>query len=67
MITEYGQAVKIELIKRHMTVADLCAAVEKDTGMYIDYSYISKICRGKRHPETIINSINKILQLNTTT
>lgn len=62
-LTEYGKAVKTELLIRDMTVTRLAELVREDTGMFCSQSYLWMIFTGQRRPERIVNSVNKILQL----
>lgn len=52
--------------KRHdhvMKQTELIQAVQSDTGLLLDDSYLYKILRGERKPEKIIQSICKILEI----
>ena len=55
--------VKIKLLQRGMKQTDLIQAVQSDTGLFLDDSYLYKILRGERKPEKIIQSICKILEI----
>lgn len=53
--------VKMKLLQRGMKQTELIRAVQSDTGLFLDDSYLYKILRGERKPEKIIKSICKIL------
>lgn len=55
--------VKMELLQRGMKQTELIQAVQSDTGLFLDDSYLYKILRGERKPEKIIQSICKILEI----
>lgn len=55
--------VKMELLQRGMKQTELIQAVQSDTGLFLDDSYLYKIFRGERKPEKIIQSICKILEI----
>ena len=55
--------VKMKLLQRGMKQTELIQAVQSDTGLFLDDSYLYKILRGDRKPEKIIQSICKILEI----
>lgn len=55
--------VKIKLLWRGMKQTELIQAVQSDTGLFLDDSYLYKILRGERKPEKIIQSICRILEI----
>lgn len=55
--------VKMKLLQRGMKQTELIQAVQSDTGLLVDDSYLYKILRGERKPEKIIQSICKILEI----
>ena len=55
--------VKMKLLQRGMKQTELIQAVQSDTGLFLDDSYLNKILRGERKPEKIIQSICKILEI----
>lgn len=55
--------VKMKLLQRGMKQTELIQAVQSDTGLFLDDSYLYKILRGERKPEKIIQSICKILDI----
>lgn len=63
-MTDYGKKIKIALIQRDMKQVELMKEINKRTGLTVDDSYMSKIMRGIRTPQKIINAINEILELN---
>lgn len=62
--TEFGLVVKTKLLgPPARTSTWLRHEVEKDTGLKVDSSYMSRILTGQRNPEKIIKSICKILKI----
>ena len=59
--------VKMKLLQRGMKQTELIQAVQSDTGLFLDDSYLYKILRGERKPEKIIQSIRKILEIDQNT
>ena len=59
--------VKMKLLQRGMKQTELIQAVQSDTGLFLDDSYLYKILRGERKPEKIIHSICKILDIQRST
>ena len=55
--------VKMKLLQRGMKQTELIQAVQSDTGLFLDDSYLYKILRGERKPEKIIQSICRILEI----
>lgn len=55
--------VKMKLLQRGMKQTELIQAVQSDTGLFLDDSYLYKILRGERKPKKIIQSICKILEI----
>ena len=55
--------VKMKLLQRGMKQTELIQAVQNDTGLFLDDSYLYKILRGERKPEKVIQSICKILEI----
>lgn len=55
--------VKMKLLQRGMKQTELIQAVQSDTRLFLDDSYLYKILRGERKPEKIIQSICKILEI----
>lgn len=55
--------VKMKLLQRGMKQTELIQAVQSDTGLFLDDSYLYKILRGERKPEKIIQSICNILDI----
>lgn len=61
---EFGKNVKKRLVDIDQTQDWLIAQVRDETGLFFDSSYLHKILKGSRSPETIVAAINKILQTN---
>ena len=55
--------VKMKLLQRGMKQTELIQAVQSDTGLFLDDSYLYKIHRGERKPEMINQSICKFLEI----
>lgn len=62
-MTEYGKAIKKKLIDMEKTQAWLIERVKEETGLYFDDSYMYKIVHGKVATPSMVNAINKILEL----
>lgn len=60
---EFKKLVKHRLVDLNMTQADLIREITKQTGLYLDSSYMSKIFNGKNHNQKILDSMKKILDL----
>ena len=62
MVTaDYEKAVKHRLIDLGKTQAWLFGRVKEETGLYCDYSYFLKICRGDEPGTKVVSAINSIL------
>lgn len=61
--TDFGLAVKTELLKRGETQAEFIGKLKDETGLYIDDSYLNKILTGRLNSEKIVTSIKKILEI----
>lgn len=61
--SDFELEVKMKLLQRGMKQTELIQAVQSDTGLFLDDSYLYKILRGERKPEKIIQSICKILDI----
>ena len=59
--TDWGLAVKTELLCRGKTQIWLEEEVTKRTGLFIDNGYIYKILTGQRNAPKIVKAINEIL------
>ena len=66
MVSDYEKAVKHRLIDLGKTQAWLFGRVKEETGLYCDYSYFLKICRGDEPGTKIVEAINSILELDDT-
>ncbi len=63
-ITDFGLAVKSELLKANQTQKWLIGECRKLTGMYVDTSVLNKIMTGERHSKRLVAAICTILHLN---
>lgn len=61
--SDFELEVKMKLLQRGMKQTELIQAVQSDTGLFLDDSYLYKILRGERKPEKIIQSICRILEI----
>lgn len=61
--SDFELEVKMKLLQRGMKQTELIQAVQSDTGLFLDDSYLYKILRGERKPDKIIQSICKILEI----
>ena len=62
-LCDFGKKIKIKLVEINQTQVWLIDKVKKDTGLYFDRSYLHKIETGEANPETIVQSIRKILNI----
>ena len=60
-MTEYGKAVKKELIEKDKSMKWLVGEIGAKTGLYCDTSYLNKILSGKRNAAKIKAAICDIL------
>lgn len=60
--TDFGLAVKIELLRRGMKQDDLINEIKK-RGIFCDSGYLSKIFRGERNAPKVVAAIKEILNL----
>ena len=61
--TDWGLAVKTELLKQGKEQKWLEEEVTKRTGLYLDSGYIYKILTGQRNAPKIVSAINEILEI----
>ena len=61
--SDFGKKVKTKLIEIDKTQEWLIAEVKKDTGLFVDSSYLNRILTGRNNNTKIITSIKKILML----
>lgn len=59
----FEQRAEIELIKRNMSKAGLCAAVTERTGLYCDYSLLRKIFSGQVPGKKVREAVCEILEI----
>lgn len=62
-LTDFGEKVKIALIRQKKTQNWLIEQIAKETGLFIDTGYMYKILTGQRSPTAIIAAIVNILSL----
>lgn len=60
---DFAKKVKKRLIDLDQTRNWLIETVSEQTGMYLDDSYLSRILKGKRNPQKIIESIKNVLDI----
>ena len=61
--SDFGLAVKTELLKRGKTQKCLEEEVTKRTGLYLDRGYVHKILTGQRNAPKIVEAICEILEI----
>lgn len=61
--SDFGKEVKKKLIEIDKTQEWLIAEVKKDTGLFIDSSYLNRIITGRSNTPKIVASIKKILSI----
>lgn len=61
--SDFGKQVKIRLININKTQEWLISEINKDTGLFIDSSYLNRILTGRNNSNKIISSIKKILSI----
>ena len=62
--TDWGLAVKTELLRKGKTQTWLEEEITKRTGLYADDGYVYKILTGQRNAPKIVTAINEILEIN---
>lgn len=62
-MTEYGKVIKRRLIDIDKPQNWLIDEVRKETGLFFDSSYLSKITNGKKLSPNVTGAINKILNI----
>lgn len=60
--TDFGLAVKIELLRRGMKQDDLIKEI-RNRDMFCDSGYLSKIFRGERNAPKVVEAIRDILDM----
>ena len=63
--TDWGLAVKTELLRKGKTQSWLESEITSRTGLYMDSGYIYKILTGQRNAPKIVSAINEILKIKT--
>lgn len=61
--TKFGKDVKKRLIDLDTSQEWLISQINRDTGLFVDSSYLNRILTGRCNSEKIIASISKILDL----
>lgn len=64
-VCDFGKEVKKKLVDLDQTQEWLMQQVREDTGLFIDRSYLYKILTGKLTTPKIMESIAKILEIET--
>jgi hypothetical protein len=62
--TDFGLAVKTELLRRGKEQKWLEEAVCEKTGLYVDSGYMYKVLTGQRNAPKIVAAIREILNIN---
>lgn len=62
-LSPFGLEVKIAMLKRGMKQVELIELVKRDTGLYVDDSYMYKILHGDRSAPRVAQSICRILEI----
>lgn len=60
-LTDFGLAVRTELLKIGKSQKWLEQAVTEKTGLFIDHGYLYKILTGKRKAPKIVDAIHEVL------
>ena len=63
--TDFGLAVKTELLRRGKEQKWLEAEVAEKTGLFVDSGYMYKVLTGQRNAPKIVAAIREILEINT--
>ena len=61
--SDFGLAVKTELLKRGKSQKWLGAVVSEKTGLYVDSGYVYKILTSQRNAPKIVAAIREILEI----
>lgn len=61
--TDFGKRVKIRLIEKDITTAQLAEKVSEKTGLFCDVKYLSRIFTGFRNAPKIRAAICEILDI----
>lgn len=62
-LTEFGLAVKTELLRRGRDQKWLAEKLRQDTGLYVDSAYLYKILTGQRKAARVAQAIRTVLGL----
>lgn len=63
--SDFGLAVKTELLRRGKEQKWLEEAIRERTGLYVDGGYMYKILTGRRNAPKIVQAIEELLELQT--
>lgn len=63
MVNEYEKAVKRRLIELDKPQKWLISEAKRETGLYLDSSYLSKILSGRKKAPRMRQAITRILEL----
>ena len=62
-MTEYGKTIKKRLLDMDRPQKWLIDEVNKETGLYFDRSYLTKIANGAKTAPRIVKAINRLLEI----
>jgi len=62
-MTEYGKTIKKRLLDMDRPQKWLIDEVNKETGLYFDRSYLTKIANGAKTSPRIVRAINRLLEI----
>lgn len=65
--TDFGLAVKTELLRQGKEQKWLEEAITEKTGLYVDSGYMYKVLTGQRNAPKIVDAIREILGIQTET
>lgn len=62
-MTEYGKTIKKRLLDMDRPQKWLIDEVNKETGLYFDRSYLTKIANGEKTSPKLVKTINRLLEI----
>ena len=62
-MTEYGKTIKKRLLDIDKPQKWLIDEINKETGLYFDRSYLTKIANGSKTAPRIVQAINRLLKI----
>lgn len=62
-LTSFGIEVRKSMLDQNITQAELVELVKKETGMFLDSSYLRKILIGRCNAPTVVSAIRKVLEI----